>query len=124
MHIESHFCCGVKRGGGGTEKGEMKGPVEEGLKVERLAPDCEFLSVEAVDKPLDETPSPEQSTSFLSSHFRHDNLLLLLLLHLQRWQGRLLLQLCLGRSGVGPLVAQKSGHWQSMLDCEQLSMSW
>ena len=42
----------------------MKGPVEEGLKVEGLAPDCEFLSVEAVDKPLDETPSPELVVMF------------------------------------------------------------
>ena len=59
--------CGGKRGGGGTEKGEMTGPVECGWKIEELAPDCEFLSVESVDEPLVETPFPGQSTTSLSS---------------------------------------------------------
>ena len=44
----------MKRGGGGTEKGEMAGPIEGGRKVEGLAPDCEFLSVK-FDDSLDET---------------------------------------------------------------------
>ena len=47
----------MKRGGGGTEKGEMAGPIEGGWKVEGLAQDCEFLSVK-IDEPLVETPSP------------------------------------------------------------------
>ena len=53
---------GVKRGGGGTEKGEIEwGWVDVGL-----APDCEFLSVK-FDDSLDETLSLGQSTSSLSS---------------------------------------------------------
>ena len=43
----------VKRGGGGTEKGEIDG----GWVDVGLTPDCEFLSVR-FDDSLDETPSP------------------------------------------------------------------
>ena len=47
----------MKRGGGGAEKGEITGLIEEGWKDERLAPDCEFLSAK-FDELLVETPSP------------------------------------------------------------------
>ena len=35
----------MKRGGGGTEKGDNSGPVVFGLEGGVLTPDCEFLSV-------------------------------------------------------------------------------
>ena len=60
------MCGVVKRGGGGTEKGEMAGPIEGGWKDGGLAPDCEFLSVK-IDEPLVETPSPGESISSLTS---------------------------------------------------------
>ena len=56
----------MKRGGGGTEKGEVTGSIGGGWEDEGFAPDCEFLSVE-FDEPLVETPSLGQTTSSFSS---------------------------------------------------------
>ena len=36
----------MKRGGGGTEKGEKAGPIEGDWKVEEFAPDCEFTNTQ------------------------------------------------------------------------------
>ena len=46
----------MKRGGGGSEKGDNSGPVVFGLEGGVLTPDCEFLSVK-IDDPLVGTPS-------------------------------------------------------------------
>ena len=55
----------MKRGGGGTEKGDNSGPVVFGLEGGVLTPDCEFLSVK-IDDPLVGTPSLGQDLSSFS----------------------------------------------------------
>ena len=55
----------MKRGGGGTEKGDNSGPVVFGLEGGVLTPDCEFLSVK-IDDPLVGTPSLGQDFSSFS----------------------------------------------------------
>ena len=55
----------MKRGGGGTEKGDNSGPVVFGLEGGVLTPDCEFLSVK-IDDPLVGTSSLGQDFSSFS----------------------------------------------------------
>ena len=111
----------MKRGGGGSEKGDNSGPVVFGLEGGVLTPDCEFLSVK-IDDPLVGTPSLGQdfsSFSFTStlaaSSLFSSSLVFISFLTFKIGEED---SSCSLKKSSGLLVAEKRGQGQTSFDTE------
>ena len=112
---------GVKRGGGGSEKGDNSGPVVFELEGGVLTPDCEFLSIK-IDDPLVGTPSLGKdfsSFSFTStlaaSSLFSSSLVFISFLTFKIGEED---SSCSLKKSSGLLVAEKRGQGQTSFDTE------